>query len=231
MAVYRLDNQLWFPAPPEYEDHGIVAVGGDLSIQRLILAYQHGIFPWYNETDPITWWCPIQRMVLRPSEVKVSKSSRNLLNRGKFTVTADTCFTEVIDHCQKVPRPGQQGTWLNEELKEALKELHRQGYAHSIECFEDGELVGGLYGLSMGRMFFGESMFSLVSNASKIAFIRMNQTLEKLNFSLVDCQIYNPHLESLGAYEIPREEFLAMLKSNPFNKTLRGKWTHYFDEQ
>lgn len=208
-----------------------MAIGGDLNIQRLILAYQQGLFPWYNEEDPITWWCPVHRMVLRPSEVKISKSSRNLLNRGKFCVTADTDFEAVISHCQKVPRPGQRGTWLNENLKESMVELHRQGYAHSIECYENDNLVGGLYGLSLGRMFFGESMFSLVSNASKIAFIRMNQVLEQQGFDLVDCQIYNQHLASLGAYEIPREDFLRMIRSNPFSETIRGSWTHLFHQE
>lgn len=226
MPVYQLDKRLWFPPEKEYEEHGVVAIGGDLSISRLVLAYQMGIFPWYNPDEPITWWSPEKRMVLRPSEVKVSKSSRNLLNRNIFRVKFDTAFAEVLDQCQQIPRKNQDGTWLNEDLKSALLELHKLGLAHSVECWKGDQLVGGLYGISMGKMFFGESMFSNESNASKIAFISLCRKLESLQFERVDCQIHNDYLESLGAYEIKRSDFLEEVRSNDLDSTLRGHWTH-----
>ena len=180
MAVYQLDNHLWFPPRHEFEDHGVIALGGDLSVARLLMAYRNGIFPWNNPDEAFTWWCPSKRMVLRPSEVKISKSSRNLLNRNKFRVTADTCFEQVIEQCQKVKRPGQEGgTWLTDELKDNFIEIHKLGFAHSIEVFENDVLVGGLYGLSFGKIFCGDSMFSLVSNASKIGFIHSYILKEK----------------------------------------------------
>lgn len=225
MPVYQLDERLWFPPEEEYEEHGVVAVGGDLSTSRLVLAYQMGIFPWYNPDEPITWWNPYKRMVLKPQEVKISKSSRNLLNRNLFTLKFDTCFDEVLNNCQKIERKNQDGTWLNEDLKSALLELHKLGLAHSVECWKENELVGGLYGISMGKMFFGESMFSKESNASKIAFIGLCRKLESLNFNWVDCQIHNPYLESLGAYEIDRSEFLNEVKSNKIDATIRGSWS------
>lgn len=231
MAVYQLDQHLWFPPRQEFEEHGVIAVGGDLSVARLILAYRNGIFPWNNPDEPFTWWSPYRRMVLRPSEVKISKSSRNLLNRKKFRVTADTCFEEVVDQCQKVKRPGQDGgTWLTDELKESLIEIHKIGFAHSVEVFEGDQLVGGLYGLSFGKIFCGDSMFSKVSNASKIGFIHLCKVLEKQGFDLVDCQVYNEHLASLGAYEIPRDAFLNLVESNKKLPGLEAPWTEYFDE-
>ncbi|MDZ7847990.1 MAG: leucyl/phenylalanyl-tRNA--protein transferase [Owenweeksia sp.] len=208
--------------------HGVVAIGGDLSVARILLAYRNGIFPWNNEEDPLTWWCPAQRMVLRPAEVKVSKSSRNLLNRQKFEIRADTAFEEVIENCQQIGRPGQQGTWLSDELKNSLIEVHKLGYAHSIEAFENNRLVGGLYGISIGTMFFGDSMFSRVSNASKIAFISLCKKLEELNFDWIDCQVRNEHLASLGAYEIPRTSFLKAIELNPVKATRQESWRGYF---
>lgn len=229
MAIYRLDNQLWFPPRHEFEDHGVIAIGGDLSVARLLLAYRNGIFPWNNPDEPIAWWSPSERMVLRPSEVRITKSSRNLLNRQKFTVTADTCFEAVIDQCQKVHRPGQEGsTWLTDELKNNIIEIHKLGFAHSIEVFENKELVGGLYGISIGKLFFGDSMFSKVSNASKIAFIHLCKMLEQNDFDLLDCQIYNEHLASLGAYNIPRDAFINLVEANKKYPSLEAPWTHYF---
>ena len=229
MPIYRLDNQLWFPPRYEYEDHGVIAIGGDLSVGRLLMAYKNGIFPWNNPDEEIAWWCPAERMVLRPSEVRITKSSRNLLNRNKFRVTADTCFEEVIDQCQKIKRPGQEGpTWLTDELKESMIQIHRMGYAHSIEVFENDQLVGGLYGLSFGKMFYGDSMFSQVSNASKIGFIHLCRMLEHQNFDLLDCQIYNEHLETLGAYNIPRNAYLNLIEANKRLPTLATSWTGYF---
>lgn len=214
MPVYQLGEELWFPTEEDYEEHGVVAIDGDLSIDRVLLAYTMGIFPWYNDDEPILWWCPAQRMVLKPSEVKVSKSTRNLLNRNLFTIKYDTAFEEVINACQKIPRPGQEGTWLNDEMKQVYIQLHKMGIAHSIECWQDDELVGGLYGLTIGKIFCGESMFSRVSNASRIAFIHLARKLEKEGFLLIDCQVYNDYLASLGAYEIPRKEFLEIVRGN-----------------
>lgn len=214
MPVYQLGEELWFPTEEDYEEHGVVAIEGDLSIDRVLLAYTMGIFPWYNEDEPILWWCPAKRMVLKPSEVKVSKSTRNLLNRNLFTIKYDTAFEEVINACQKIPRPGQEGTWLNDEMKQVYIQLHKIGIAHSVECWQDDELVGGLYGLTIGKIFCGESMFSRVSNASRIAFIHLARKLEKEKFLLIDCQVYNDYLASLGAYEIPRKEFLEIVREN-----------------
>ncbi len=228
MPVFQLDSSLWFPSEEVYEDHGIVAIGGDLSLDRLILAYNSGIFPWYNEDEPILWWSPKERMVMVPGEEKVSKSLRNILNRNLFTVTADTAFAEVIDHCQKIPRAGQDGTWLSDNMKAAYMELHREGFAHSIECWQNGELVGGLYGVSLGKVFCGESMFSKVSNASKVAFVNLSRKLQELDFHLIDCQVYNPFLSSLGAYEVSRNDFLEIIEQNDLKKTKRGNWRVFF---
>lgn len=230
MPVFQLDKSLWFPSEEVYEDHGIIAIGGDLSTDRLILAYNSGIFPWYNEDEPILWWSPKERMVMIPGEEKVSKSLRNILNRNLFTVTADTAFAEVIDSCQKIVRPGQDGTWLSDDMKAAYLELHREGFAHSIECWQGDELAGGLYGVSLGKIFCGESMFSKVSNASKVAFVTLNRTLQKNDFHLIDCQVYNPFLASLGAYEISRSEFLEVLDQNDLRQTKRGSWKKMFQE-
>ncbi len=231
MPVYALDKSLWFPPATEYEEHGIVAVGGDLSLERLLEAYKQGIFPWYNQGEPITWWCPKMRMVLPPAEVKISKSSRNVLNQKRFSIKADVAFEEVINHCQKVKRKGQQGTWLNDELKQAMVELHQLGYAHSIESYDETDtLVGGLYGLGIGRIFCGDSMFSLKNNASKIAFVSLCRVLARKEFKWIDCQVYNEHLASLGAYELPRSTFLKETRENMKAKTLRGPWTEWFRE-
>lgn len=226
MPVYQLDQELWFPPSREYENHGVVAIGGDISVQRLLLAYKMGIFPWYNEDDPITWWCPDKRMVLKPKEVKISKSMRSILRKGNHSVTLDQSFEDVLVNCQKIKRKNQDGTWLNNELITSLIELHELGYAHSVECWEEDELVGGLYGISLGRMFFGESMFSKVSNSSKIAFISLCQKLESLHFDLIDCQIHNDHLASLGAYEISRTDFLDRIENLDLSDTLLGKWNN-----
>ncbi|HAD96604.1 MAG TPA: leucyl/phenylalanyl-tRNA--protein transferase [Cryomorphaceae bacterium] len=215
MPVYQLNDELWFPSPEEYEPHGLVAVEGDLRPARLLLAYRMGIFPWYNEDDPISWFCPARRMVLKPSELRISKSSRNLLNRGLFEVRFDTAFEEVIQNCQQIQRPGQDGTWINDALKASITELHKLGVVHSVECFRDNKLVGGLYGLVIGKVFCGESMFSLESNASKIAFIHLARRLQKLDFELIDCQVHNNYTASLGAYEIERYEYLDIIYRQP----------------
>lgn len=192
---------------------GIVAFGGDLSTERLLLAYNSGIFPWFEDGEPITWWSPDPRMVFFPNELKVSKSMRNIMNRGIFEVTFNECFRDVVTNCRDVFRPGQQGTWITDEMTEAYCKLHRLKKAVSVEVWKKNELVGGLYGVDLGHVFCGESMFSKVSNASKIAFIALVRHLQANHYKLLDCQVYNEHLESLGAREIPRSEFIKILKS------------------
>ncbi|MCM0664853.1 leucyl/phenylalanyl-tRNA--protein transferase [Flavobacterium tyrosinilyticum] len=211
--MYFLFDNLYFPPVSEADEEGILAVGGDLSPERLKLAYQRGIFPWFNEGEPILWWAPDPRMVLFLDELVISKSMRNILNRKQFTVTFNTNFKEVISNCQKIQRIGQDGTWISDDIVESYCELNRQGIAKSVEVWQDDVLVGGLYGVDLGHVFCGESMFSKVSNASKVAFISLVKHLEKENYKLLDCQVYNPHLDSLGCREIDREEFMSILKS------------------
>ena len=211
--MYFLFDNLYFPPVSEADEEGILAVGGDLSPERLKLAYQKGIFPWFNEGEPILWWAPDPRMVLFLDELVISKSMRNILNRKQFTVTFNTNFKEVISNCQKIQRIGQDGTWISADIVESYCELNRQGIAKSVEVWQDDVLVGGLYGVDLGHIFCGESMFSEVSNASKVAFISLVKHLEKENYKLLDCQVYNPHLDSLGCREIDREEFMSILKS------------------
>ena len=203
-----------FPDPRLANEDGILAVGGDLSPQRLLLAYRKGLFPWYNEGEPILWWCPDPRLTVVPSQVKMSKSMRAYFNRQKFTVTYDTAFEEVIRGCQTNDRKGQTGTWISEEIIHAYRTLHDLGYAHSVEVWEGANLVGGLYGLAIGKVFFGESMFARVSNASKFGFITLARRLEREGCWLVDCQQETPHLASLGAVAIDRNQFLDLLEQN-----------------
>ena len=202
-----------FPDPSLADEEGLLAIGGDLSPERLLLAYRKGIFPWYSENDPICWWSPDPRFVLFPSELKVSNSMRNVLNRGTFRFTIDRAFGEVILRCKESLRYGEPGSWINDEIISAYTQLHGMGYAHSVESWQDGKLVGGLYGIRMGNFFFGESMFSTVSNASKFAFINYVKQLQKEGVILIDCQVYTTHLESLGARMIERKEFLKMLET------------------
>jgi len=210
MPIFLLDEQLLFPPVQLAEPDGLLAIGGDLSIERLLLAYRHGIFPWY-EGKHILWWCPDPRFVLFPSALKESKSMRQLFRRGAFDLRVNTDFAGVIARCKTTARRGQEGTWITDEVKEAYIRLHKAGYAHSAEAWLNGELVGGLYGVRMGRIFFGESMFSQVSNASKYAFIGFVQQLREEGVALIDCQVYTEHLESLGAQMIPRGEFIQYL--------------------
>nr|WP_199001820.1 leucyl/phenylalanyl-tRNA--protein transferase [Flavobacterium sp. ASV13] len=211
--MYFLFENLYFPPVSEADEEGVLAVGGDLSPERLKLAYERGIFPWFNEGESILWWAPDPRMVLYLDELVVSKSMRNILNRKQFTVTFNNCFRDVILNCQKVLRDGQDGTWISDEIVKSYCELHNQGIAKSVEVWQDEVLVGGLYGVDLGHVFCGESMFSKVSNASKVAFIALVNHLKKENYKLLDCQVYNPHLESLGCREIDREDFMAILES------------------
>lgn len=209
-----LTSELWFPNPEYTDEYGILGVGGDLSAERLMLAYSNGIFPWYNENEPILWWCPSERMVLFPEKLHIAKSMRPLLNQNKFEITFNQAFEEVILACAKVKREGQKGTWINDEMVNAYKNLHQKGYAQSVEAWQDGELVGGLYGIYLRGLgiFCGESMFTHVSNASKYAFIKMVEHFSAQRLRLIDCQIYTPHLETLGAELIERREFLKFLK-------------------
>lgn len=225
--MYKLSNALEFPHPKYADEDGFLAFGGDLSPQRLLLAYANGIFPWYNPEDPILWWSPDPRMLLFPDNLKVSKSMRKVLQRNYFDICYDTAFEEVIRACAAVPRTGQEGTWITEDILQAYIKMHELGFAHSVEAWQDGQLVGGLYGISLGKCFFGESMFAKVSNASKAAFISMVQKLTRLDFKLIDCQIYTKHLASLGASEIPREVFLEYLAENAKEETIRGSWTDF----
>ncbi|MGE9310595.1 leucyl/phenylalanyl-tRNA--protein transferase [Niabella sp. CJ426] len=211
MAIFALDESIHFPPVHLAEPDGLLAIGGDLSCERLLLAYQSGIFPWYSQ-PPILWWCPDPRFVLFPQELKISKSLRPLLNRNAFEFTVNKAFKEVISHCKNVDRPGQPGTWIGDEIVDAYCRLHQLGYAHSAEVWQNGRLVGGLYGIRLGKVFFGESMFSLVSNASKYAFTKYVQQLMEDDVQLIDCQVHTGYLESLGARMIEGSEFQQLLK-------------------
>lgn len=210
--MHYLSETLYFPNVNQANRDGILAIGGDLSPKRLQLAYKSGIFPWFEVGDPILWWSPNPRMVLFLEELKISKSMRNVLNKGEFSVTFNQNFRDVISYCQKVKRDGQNGTWITNDMIEAYCKLNDLGIAKSVEVWQDDILVGGLYGVDLGHIFCGESMFSLVSNASKVAFITLVNHLKNENYKLLDCQVYNPHLESLGCREIPREEFMRILQ-------------------
>ncbi len=217
--MYLLKNQLYFPPVEETHSSGIIAFGGDLSTERLLLAYKNGIFPWYDDSEPITWWCPEYRMVVVPESFKPSKSMRNIFNKGLFQITFNQNFEEVIKNCQTIQRSDQQGTWISNEIVAAYTKLHHLGYVQSVEVWQKGELVGGLYGVDLGnRIFCGESMFSKVSNASKAAFVWLNNYLKENDYLLLDCQLYNDHLANLGAFEVEREVFIKILKFSWHNK-------------
>tara|TARA_R110002051_G_scaffold234092_2_gene295714 strand:- start:2646 stop:3263 length:618 start_codon:yes stop_codon:yes gene_type:complete len=201
-----------FPSVEHANAEGLLAVGGDLSPERLILAYKSGIFPWFNEDSLILWWCPNPRMVLFPEKIKISKTMRKVMRSNQFTLTKNNCFATVIEHCSKVERNNQEGTWITTHIKSAYLKLHEMGMAQSYEVWENNTLVGGLYGIDLGHVFCGESMFSLVANASKFAFINLAQELHTKSYQLIDCQIYTSHLQSLGAEEIPRQAFIDILQ-------------------
>jgi leucyl/phenylalanyl-tRNA---protein transferase len=217
LAPYWIDprgNNVDFPdvSLALKEPDGLLAIGGDLKPQRLLAAYRQGIFPWYNEGQPILWWAPNPRTVLFPQQIKISRSLRKTLRNKAFTVSLDRAFAEVIEACSG-PRPDADnpGTWITHEMKQAYLHLHKQGHAHSVECWHHGQLVGGLYGVGIGRVFFGESMFTRCSDASKVAFVALAQQLAHWDFGLIDCQIHSLHLESLGAENIERAQFMALL--------------------
>jgi leucyl/phenylalanyl-tRNA--protein transferase len=209
--MFLLTNELFFPPVAMADETGLLAIGGDLNTERLLLAYRSGIFPWYNEDEPICWWSPDPRFVLFPEELKVSSSMKTVLQNGKYRFTVNRAFAQVIQNCKTVYRAGQDGTWISPAMQKAYTTLHELGYAHSAETWLDGELVGGLYGIRLGNVFFGESMFSGKPNASKFAFINYVRQLQKENVKLIDCQLHTSHLESLGARMIPRQQFIDML--------------------
>ena len=210
--MYYLSKELFFPNVSYADRDGVLAIGGDLSSERLQLAYTSGIFPWFEVGEPIMWWSPNPRMVLFLDELIVSKSMRNILNRDVFTVTFNQNFRDVISNCQNIKRNGQNGTWITNDMIEAYCKLHELGIAKSVEVWQDSVLVGGLYGIDLEHVFCGESMFSKVSNASKVAFVALVNQLKIEDYKLLDCQVYNQHLESLGCREIKRNEFMRILK-------------------
>jgi leucyl/phenylalanyl-tRNA--protein transferase len=225
MPVFRLPDEIVFPSPELAEDDGLLAVGGDLSVERLLLAYSLGIFPWYSEDSPILWWSPDPRLVLVPEELKISRSLRQRMKKGIFRVTFDTAFEKVMKGCAEVPRKDGQGTWITEEMIEAYCRLHEKGVAHSVESWAEGRLAGGLYGVALGGVFFGESMFSRRSDASKAALVTLVERLKGEGFRIIDCQMTTAHLMSMGAREIPRPEFLKIIKKALKIRTPQGKWS------
>ncbi|MBO6938654.1 MAG: leucyl/phenylalanyl-tRNA--protein transferase [Deltaproteobacteria bacterium] len=229
MPVYLLgEDDVAFPPPSAATPEGIVAVGGDVSPERLVNAYANGIFPWPVEGYPLLWFSPDPRFVLEPSKVHVGRSLRKAMNRGHYRITADEAFTEVIDACAHAPRPGQDGTWITTELRNGYVRLHQLGFAHSIEAWEGERLVGGLYGVSLGAAFFGESMYAAAPDASKVAFATLCGVLEQWDFAFVDCQVHTPHLERFGAEDWPRPRFLDALSKALEAPTRRGSWTAPF---
>ena len=219
-----LSDTLEFPSYESISNDGIIALGGDLSEERLIYAYQNGIFPWYSEEDPILWFSPDPRLVLFPEELKISKSLARKRRSGKFVTRLDTAFGEVIRRCASTKRDNQDGTWITEEMIGAYEKLHELGRAHSVETYQGEQLVGGLYGVSLGKTFFGESMFHEVSDASKLALWALSQRLAKWNFDLIDCQMTTAHLLTLGAQEMPRAEFLKLVRESVVKKAPPSNW-------
>jgi leucyl/phenylalanyl-tRNA---protein transferase len=224
MTIFLLSDKIAFPPPHLAEKEGLLAIGGDLSEKRLLLAYQMGIFPWYSKDEPIMWWTPDPRLVLYPHELKISRSLKKLIHKNIFTIKIDTDFDQVVQACATAQRKKQEGTWIVDDMIAAYCQLHEAGYAHSFEAWQDDKLVGGLYGVSLGRCFFGESMFSDQSNSSKVTFVFMVEYLHKRSFDLIDCQVKTDHLLRSGAREIPRKRFLKELENSLTKPTLRGKW-------
>jgi leucyl/phenylalanyl-tRNA--protein transferase len=225
MPVYLLSEDLVFPSPQLARREGLLAIGGDLSQERLLLAYRMGIFPWYSADEPIMWWSPDPRLVLYPSEFRVSRSLKKTIRKKVFDLTVDEAFESVINACAQSRTKADEGTWIVEDMIAAYCRLHESGLAHSVEAWQDGKLVGGLYGVSLGKCFFGESMFTRISNASKVALVALVEHLQALEFSFIDCQISTPHLLSFGAQEIPRIRFLGELEQALKSPTLKGKWS------
>ncbi len=228
MTVFRLTDDLVFPHPAWADEDGLLAVGGDLSPERLLLAYSMGIFPWYDKDSPILWWSPDPRLVLFPDKIKVSKSLKRVLKKRVFKISFDAAFSKVIRECAMVRLEQGGDTWIVPEMIEAYERLHSLGYAHSVEVWREGELAGGLYGVSIGRAFFGESMFTRQRDASKVALVILAGVLTQWKFHFIDCQVTTEHLKRMGAEEIPRKKFLVMLKNALSFPTLRGSWSQIF---
>ena len=220
MPVYVLTDELIFPDPLDAVEHGLLAVGGDLSVERLLLAYSNGIFPWYNEGEPILWWAPDPRFVLFPDQVHVSRTMRKVLRQQRFEITVNEAFGDVIRRCAISPRPGQAGTWITRDMVEAYEVLHQEGHVMSVESWQGGRLAGGLYGVQVGSVFFGESMFSDVTNASKAALLSFIEHLRDIGCPIIDCQVFTPHMKSLGARHIPLAEFIGIVRSATGNPTI-----------
>jgi leucyl/phenylalanyl-tRNA--protein transferase len=224
MPVFRLTDDLVFPDPELAEEGGLLAVGGDLRPERVVLAYRHGIFPWYSEGRPILWWCPSPRFALLPDELHVGRSLRKTIKRAPYRISLDTDFAGVIERCAHAERLGQRGTWITDDVRNAFTELHRRGVAHSVEAWQGDELVGGLYGLALGSVFFGESMFAEAPDASKVAFVRLVEQLRAWEFDLVDCQVHTEHLERFGARYFPLSDFMARLDAGVSRPSKLGPW-------
>lgn len=224
MTIFELSNEIVFPNPELAEEDGLLAVGGDLSPKRLLAAYSMGIFPWYGEGDPILWWTLNPRLIVLPIEAKFSKSLLKIVKNKEFEIRIDTCFSDVIQNCAVIQRENQKETWITNDMINAYIKLHELGYAHSFETFQNNKLVGGLYGVSIGKMFAGESMFYLVSNASKVAFYYLVAYIKKMEFNFIDCQQPTNHLISLGARPVSRKLFLQLLYKSMQHESLKGKW-------
>jgi leucyl/phenylalanyl-tRNA--protein transferase len=226
VPVFLLSDTIEFPPPRLASEDGLLAVGGDLSQERLLLAYRMGIFPWFSDNEPILWWSPDPRLVLYPHEIKISKTLKKIIKKKAFKVTMDLAFNEVINQCAQVRLQKNQGTWIIKDIIEAYCGLHESGFAHSVEVWYQDELAGGLYGVSIGKCFFGESMFTRISNASNIALVKLVEYLKKLSFDFIDCQVTTEHLIRFGAREIPRTLFLYQLEKSLKAPTKRGKWDY-----
>jgi len=225
MPVFLLTDKTAFPPPHLAPKEGLLAVGGDLSQKRLLLAYRMGIFPWFSEGEPILWWSPDPRLVLYPDEIRISRTLKKIIKKDMFHVTMDTAFDRVVNSCAQIRIEKNEGTWIVQEMIDAYCLLHESGFAHSVEVWYQGELAGGLYGVSLGKCFFGESMFARITNASNVAFVKLVEHLGSLSFDMIDCQVTTAHLTSFGAREIPRAVFLKQLEETLEVPTLKGRWS------
>jgi len=224
VPVFLLSDTIEFPPPHLASEDGLLAVGGDLSQKRLLFAYRMGIFPWFSNNEPILWWSPDPRLVLYPHEIKISKTLKKIIKKDVFIVTMDLAFNEVIKQCARVRLKKNQGTWIVKDMIDAYCNLHESGFAHSVEVWQQGDLVGGLYGVSLGKCFFGESMFTLVNNASNVGLVKLVEHLKELSFDMIDCQVSTEHLTRFGARQIPRIRFLNQLEKSLKSPTQKGKW-------
>lgn len=225
MPVFQLSDKIEFPPPYLASKAGLLAVGGDLSQERLLLAYRMGIFPWYSDGEPILWWSPDPRLVLYPKKIRISKTLKKIIKKDKFQLSIDTAFDQVVNSCAQIRIEKNEGTWIVQEMIDAYCRLHAAGFAHSVEAWYQGELAGGIYGVSMGKCFFGESMFSRISNASSVTLIKLVEYLRALSFDMLDCQLTTAHLIRFGAREIPRDVFLKQLKKSLEAPTRQGRWS------